>query len=182
MPDVSPNTRSKNPLSVAESGCTGDENEACQGARKIDDFRTVIQVEMTKQAASKDSRLSQCEFIDSNELASKWTLPQSWIREQVRPRAAEPLPYFRLGKYVRFRWGRPELAGVLGRSCTGNCSDFAGIAFCSSWQRCLTLFPLSNPQGHTGFLTKSLTESARNLDSYCKRNDVCSSFRIRARC
>lgn len=45
------------------------------------------------------------EFIDSNELAARWGLPGSWIREQVRSRAADPLPHVRFGKYVRFRWG-----------------------------------------------------------------------------
>ena len=33
------------------------------------------------------------------------------IREQVRSRAADPLPHIRFGKYVRFRWGIPELDG-----------------------------------------------------------------------
>ena len=49
------------------------------------------------------------EFISSKELASRWDLPESWIREQVRARATDPLPHVRFGKYVRFRWGSPEL-------------------------------------------------------------------------
>ena len=78
-----------------------------------------MQMEMTMHAASQDSRLSKYELIDSVELASRWPLPQSQIREQLRSRAADPLPHFCFRKYVRFRWGSPELGGVLGRSCTG---------------------------------------------------------------
>lgn len=51
----------------------------------------------------------QYEFIDSRELGKRWALPESWIREQVRSRSADPLPHVRFGKYVRFRWGSPEL-------------------------------------------------------------------------
>jgi hypothetical protein len=51
------------------------------------------------------------EFIDCEELARRWALPESWVREQVRSRAADPLPHVRFGKYVRFRWGSPEMDG-----------------------------------------------------------------------
>jgi hypothetical protein len=53
----------------------------------------------------------QFEIIDSAELAKRWSLPETWIREQVRVRATDPLPHLRFGKYVRFRWGSPELEG-----------------------------------------------------------------------
>ena len=49
------------------------------------------------------------EYIDCKELAVRWNLPESWIRDQVRRRSADPLPHIRFGKYVRFRWGSPEL-------------------------------------------------------------------------
>ena len=49
------------------------------------------------------------QFITSEQLAERWCLPASWVREQVRSRAADPLPHIRFGKYVRFRWGSPEL-------------------------------------------------------------------------
>lgn len=51
----------------------------------------------------------QVQFITSEQLAERWNLPVSWIREQVRCRAVDPLPHVRFGKYVRFRWGSPEL-------------------------------------------------------------------------
>jgi hypothetical protein len=55
------------------------------------------------------------EFIDCKELARRWAVPVSWVREQVRSRVADPLPHIRLGKYVRFRWGSPEMEEWAGR-------------------------------------------------------------------
>lgn len=51
----------------------------------------------------------QYEFINAKTLAQRWCLPESWIYEQVRSRSDDPLPHVRFGKYVRFRWGSPEL-------------------------------------------------------------------------
>ena len=55
------------------------------------------------------------ELIDAKELAKRWSLPASWIREQTRSRAADPLPHVRFGKYVRFQWLSPELKQWLNR-------------------------------------------------------------------
>lgn len=55
------------------------------------------------------------EIIDSVELARRWVLPPSWVREQVRGRAKDPIPHIRFGKYVRFRWDSPELTDWLQR-------------------------------------------------------------------
>lgn len=49
------------------------------------------------------------EFLDSAELAARLNISESWVRDQVRTRAIEVIPHVRLGKYVRFRWGSPEL-------------------------------------------------------------------------
>lgn len=54
-------------------------------------------------------------FIDSEELARRWNVPASWVRDQVRRRAKDPLPHVNFGKYVRFRWGSPELQDWLAR-------------------------------------------------------------------
>jgi hypothetical protein len=59
------------------------------------------------------------EFIDSKELALRWNLPESWVREQVRRRSSDPLPHVRFGKYVRFRWGSPEVEGWAQRRIVG---------------------------------------------------------------
>jgi hypothetical protein len=60
-------------------------------------------------AADFDRRPRLYEFIDSKELARRWCLPVSWIREQVRSRSTDPLPHVKFGKYTRFRWASPEL-------------------------------------------------------------------------
>ena len=69
----------------------------------------VTDMESTTYAVGKGNHAPQYEFIDSKELGKRYCLPESWIREQVRSRCADPLPHVRFGKYVRFRWGSPEL-------------------------------------------------------------------------
>jgi len=49
------------------------------------------------------------EVLDASELAKRWHVPESWVREQTRNRAADPLPCVRLGRYVRFEWDSPKL-------------------------------------------------------------------------
>jgi len=63
---------------------------------------------------------AQGEVIDSPELAKRWSVSESWIRNQARPsRTSDPLPHLRLGKAVRFRWGSPELKAWEERRCVG---------------------------------------------------------------
>ena len=54
------------------------------------------------------------EVIDSEELARRWGLPESWIRDSVRGRSLDPIPHVKVGRYVRFEWGSPELDGWWG--------------------------------------------------------------------
>ena len=49
------------------------------------------------------------EVLDAAELARRWNVPVSWIREQTRNRAADPLPCVKLGHYTRFEWNSPKL-------------------------------------------------------------------------
>jgi hypothetical protein len=49
------------------------------------------------------------EVLDAAQLAERWHVPVSWVREQTRFRAADPLPCVRLGRYVRFEWESPKL-------------------------------------------------------------------------
>ena len=65
---------------------------------------------------SGETNRPEYQFIDSRELAARWVVPETWIRERVRSRSEDPLPHVRFGKYVRFRWvglakegGRAEL-------------------------------------------------------------------------
>jgi hypothetical protein len=73
------------------------------------------------QTEASSRRIVIYEFIDSGELARRWDVPVSWIRDQVRKRAQDPLPHVSLGKYVRFLWGSPELqAWIKRRIVVGN--------------------------------------------------------------
>jgi hypothetical protein len=58
------------------------------------------------------------EVIDANELARRLNLPASWVRDQTRTRADDPLPCIRFGRYVRFEWGSPQLAAWFERRRT----------------------------------------------------------------
>lgn len=49
------------------------------------------------------------EVIDSPELAKRWVLPESWIRDRVRSRAPDAIPHVKVGRYIRFEWGSPAL-------------------------------------------------------------------------
>jgi hypothetical protein len=70
-------------------------------------------------SSSGDTDRPQYQFIDSRELAARWAVPETWIRERVRTRSEDPLPHVRFGKYVRFRWGSPELEGWAERRIVG---------------------------------------------------------------
>ncbi|MDP9159835.1 MAG: hypothetical protein M3O09_06345 [Acidobacteriota bacterium] len=60
---------------------------------------------------------TQVELLDSAELAARWRVPESWIRNHTRDRTPkdERIPCIRLGRYVRFEWGSPRLAEWLTR-------------------------------------------------------------------
>ena len=51
------------------------------------------------------------ELIDSSELAARWRVPESWIRNHTRNRTPKEdrIPCIRLGRYVRFEWDSPRL-------------------------------------------------------------------------
>ena len=55
------------------------------------------------------------EIIDSTELARRWGLPESWVRDNVRRRATDPIPHIKFGRYVRFEYGSAELEDWLAR-------------------------------------------------------------------
>ena len=59
----------------------------------------------------------QFELLTAEELAERLRVPASWVREQTRSRAldGDPLPHLRLGRYIRFQWGSPELQAWLQR-------------------------------------------------------------------
>jgi hypothetical protein len=60
------------------------------------------------------------EVLTAEELATRWRVPETWVREQTRSRCADPIPHIRLGRYVRFSWNSPELAAWWKRRQSSN--------------------------------------------------------------
>jgi hypothetical protein len=70
----------------------------------------------------------QYEFIDCVEFGRRVNLPESWIHEHVRTRTVDPIPHVRFGKYVRFRWGSPELEAWIERRIVSGSNKVVGRA------------------------------------------------------
>jgi len=68
--------------------------------------------------AAVERATSTYEIIDCAELAKRLSLPESWVRNQTRSRAKNPIPHLKFGRYVRFQWGSPELVEWLERQKT----------------------------------------------------------------
>jgi predicted DNA-binding transcriptional regulator AlpA len=51
------------------------------------------------------------DILTPAELARRLKVPQSWVFEKTRKRQKNPLPVFRIGRYVRFHW--PDVAAWL---------------------------------------------------------------------
>jgi hypothetical protein len=54
-------------------------------------------------------------LVTLKELAERWHLPVSWLKENCRTRVSDPLPVFRLGRYVRLNPDDPALLAWLAR-------------------------------------------------------------------
>ena len=58
----------------------------------------------------------EIEVINSAELAKRLNVPETWVRSRTNPkRTNDPIPHFRLGRYVRFPWGSEQLLEWLNR-------------------------------------------------------------------
>ena len=55
------------------------------------------------------------EIIDATELAKRWKVPVSWVKDYVRTRATDRIPHLHFGRYVRFEWQHPALIAWLER-------------------------------------------------------------------
>jgi hypothetical protein len=71
-----------------------------------------MNLEMASVPTMSRTSESHLELIDSAELANRWRVPESWIRNRTRARTPrdERIPCIRLGRYVRFEWGSVRLA------------------------------------------------------------------------
>ena len=61
----------------------------------------------------------QYETMGSKQLAARWNVPETWVRDCVRARSGDPIPCVRLGRYVRFEWGSPQLEAWFDRHRQG---------------------------------------------------------------
>jgi excisionase family DNA binding protein len=48
--------------------------------------------------------LQPADLLTPEELASRLKVKKSWVYEKLRQRGPNPLPYFRMGRYLRFNW------------------------------------------------------------------------------
>jgi len=58
------------------------------------------------------------ELLTPVELAERLKVPVTWVRERTRSRelnGGDTIPHLRLGRYVRYQWGSPELEAWLKR-------------------------------------------------------------------
>ena len=69
----------------------------------------MIQTDSDSAPPTTALNLRSIEIIDSKELALRLRVPESWVRDRVRARSDDPLPYVKIGRYVRFEWGSPDL-------------------------------------------------------------------------
>jgi hypothetical protein len=53
------------------------------------------------------------EMLTGPELAGRLKVKPTWIRKQTA--SSDPLPHVKLGRYVRFLWGSPDLDKWLSR-------------------------------------------------------------------
>jgi len=61
-------------------------------------------------------QLNETEVIDSNELAKRLNVPETWVRSRTNlKRTNDPIPHLRFGRYVRFSWGSDTLREWLER-------------------------------------------------------------------
>jgi excisionase family DNA binding protein len=61
---------------------------------------TLLSVMLSERIASKGLTESHNKLLTARELADRFGVPESWVREQTR---LGNLPSFKLGHYVRFR-------------------------------------------------------------------------------
>jgi hypothetical protein len=60
------------------------------------------------------------EVIDSAELAKRLCVPETWVRSRSNPkRTSDPIPHYKLGRYINFPWGSTELKEWLERQLVG---------------------------------------------------------------
>ena len=44
------------------------------------------------------------DILTPDQLAQRLSVSRSWVTEKCRTRGTNPIPHYRIGKYVRFNW------------------------------------------------------------------------------
>jgi transposase len=79
-------------------------------------YRNLLVRQIVQMKIKISSLLMEAEVIDSTELAKRLSVPESWIRSRTnQKRTSDPIPHYRLGRYIRFSWGSAELSDWLSR-------------------------------------------------------------------
>jgi len=52
--------------------------------------------------SNTSAEMPNYEILDCASLAERWKVPESWVRDQVRSRAIDPIPHVQFGRYIRF--------------------------------------------------------------------------------
>lgn len=55
------------------------------------------------------------QLVSLEQLAKLWNLPLTWLRENCRSRCDDPLPVYRMGRYVRADLKDPSLLNWIKR-------------------------------------------------------------------
>lgn len=64
-------------------------------------------------------------FLTVKDVADRLKVPPSWIYDRVRGQL-DPLPHYKIGKYVRFKWS--EVAAWVGRQRRGGYRSCPGAS------------------------------------------------------
>jgi excisionase family DNA binding protein len=60
--------------------------------------------------------VNPADILTPEQLAQRLQVPRGWIVEKCRTRCQNPIPFFRIGRYVRFSW--PAVASWLESTST----------------------------------------------------------------
>ena len=84
------------------------------------------------------------EILTPQQVAERLQLPESWVYEQTRNRAAirvaDPLPHMKVGRYLRFKWS--DVLAWLERQNRKDQRQRATIGYGLNSTGCLMNFPI----------------------------------------
>jgi hypothetical protein len=83
------------------------------GSHHVASARRPVLMQVSQRAVSEESGTApgsaSFEMLDSKGLGAKWGLFPSWIERRSQPGVSDPIPHYRFGRYVRYKWPSAEL-------------------------------------------------------------------------